>query len=130
MFSYNVAKRFSHFVANEYKYRIEVSRMVKIDRENLNQSEKCIKAQMTGLNNNEKIFFTLPKFLQSVKTLLKNLSWGLAWWLNGRRRIRDRKLAGSPLVYALPRNNIGQVVYMHVPLSTKQYKLVPALAGT
>jgi len=26
--------------------------------------------------------------------------------------------------------NLGQVVYMHVPLSTKQYKLVPAFAGT
>jgi len=47
------------------------------------------------------------------------------------RRIRDRKVAGStPGLYALPRNNLGQVVYMHVPLSTKQYKLVPASAGT
>jgi len=46
------------------------------------------------------------------------------------RRIRDRKVAGSPPVYALPRDNLGQVVYMHVPLSTKQYKLVPASAGT
>jgi len=46
------------------------------------------------------------------------------------RRIRYRKVAGSTTVYALPRNNLGQVVYMHVPLSTKQYKLVPASAGT
>jgi len=47
------------------------------------------------------------------------------------RRIRDQKVANSPPpVYALLRNNLGQVVYMHVPQSTKQYKLVPALAGT
>jgi len=25
---------------------------------------------------------------------------------------------------------LGKLFYMHVPLSTKQYKLVPALAGT
>jgi len=51
----------------------------------------------------------------------------------GSRRVKNRislqdKVFGS--VYALPRNNLGQVVYMHVPLSTKQYKLVPASAGT
>jgi len=50
------------------------------------------------------------------------------------RRIRDWKVIGRsrvrPPVYALPGNNLGQVVYMHVPLSTKQYKLVPASAGT
>jgi len=40
----------------------------------------------------------------------------------GRSRVR-------PPVYGLPRNNLEQVVYMHVPLSTKQYKLVPASAG-
>jgi len=41
----------------------------------------------------------------------------------GRSQVR-------PPIYALPRNNLGHVVYMHVPLSTKQYKLVPASAGT
>jgi len=47
------------------------------------------------------------------------------------RRICDRKSRVRCPVYALLRNNLGQVVYMHVPLSTKQYKLVPAaLAGT
>jgi len=42
---------------------------------------------------------------------------------DGRSRVR-------PPVYALPRNNLGKLFYMHVPLSTKQYKLVPASAGT
>jgi len=47
------------------------------------------------------------------------------------RRIRDRKVAGSP-----PRSmryhvtTLGKLFHMHVPLSTKQYKLVPASAGT
>jgi len=49
--------------------------------------------------------------------------WYGAGFVIGRSRVR-------PPVYALPRNNLGQVVYMHVPLSTKQYKLVPASAGT
>jgi len=34
------------------------------------------------------------------------------------RRIRDRKVAGSPPpVYALPRNNLGQVVYCRVAVA-------------
>jgi len=59
-------------------------------------------------------------------------------WNNLSLHLRDSELTLTvahrsrvrPPVYALPRNNLGQVVYMHVPLSTKQYKLVPALAGT
>jgi len=49
--------------------------------------------------------------------------WYGAGFVIGRSRVR-------PPIYVLPRNNLGQVVYMHVPLSTKQYKLVPASAGT
>ena len=38
-----------------------------------------------------------------------------------------REVAGSVPV---PRNNSGQVVHTHVPLFTKQYKFVPAQAGS
>ena len=41
------------------------------------------------------------------------------------RRISDREVVSS-----IPaRCNSGQVVHTHVPLFTKQYKLVPASAG-
>ena len=50
------------------------------------------------------------------------------------RRTCNREVAGSSPGRSAPRNNSGQVVHnfthTHVPLFTKQYKLVPAQAGT
>ena len=40
------------------------------------------------------------------------------------------RVAGSSPGRSAPRNNSGQVVHTHVPLFSKQYKLVPAQAGT
>jgi len=62
-------------------------------------------------------------FLIICQKALFQSSHNYAGFVIGRSRVR-------PPVYALSRNNFGQVVYMHVPLSTKQYKLVPASAGT
>jgi len=53
-------------------------------------------------------------------------------WLGGvaaRRRIRDRDVASSIPGCSAAKSNSGQVVHTHVPLFTKQYKLVPASAG-
>ena len=52
-------------------------------------------------------------------------------WLGGVavRRISDREVASSIPGCSAARCNSGQVVHTHVPLFTKQYKLVPALAG-
>jgi len=55
-------------------------------------------------------------------------------WLGGvavGRRIRDREDASSIPGCSAARCNSGQVVHTHthVPLFTKQYKLVPASAG-
>ena len=53
-------------------------------------------------------------------------------WLGGvavGRRIRDREVASSIPDCSTARCNSGQVVHTRVPLFTKQYKLVPALAG-
>jgi len=53
-------------------------------------------------------------------------------WLGGvavGRRIRDREVATSISGCSAARCNSGQVVHTHVPLFTKQYKLVPASAG-
>jgi len=49
-------------------------------------------------------------------------------WLG--RRTCNREVAGSSPGRSSPRNNSGQVVHTHVPLFTKQYKLVPAQAGS
>ena len=52
-------------------------------------------------------------------------------WLGGvavGRRISDREVASSIPGCSAARCNSGQVVHTHVPLFTKQYKLVPALA--
>jgi len=53
-------------------------------------------------------------------------------WLGGvaaRRRIRDRDVASSIPGCSAAKSNSGQVVHTHVPLFTKQYKLVPTSAG-
>ena len=50
---------------------------------------------------------------------------GVAAW----RRIRDREVASSIPGCSAAKCNSGQVVHTHVPLFTKQYKLVPASAG-
>jgi len=53
-------------------------------------------------------------------------------WLGGvavGRRIRDQEVASSIPSCSAARCNSGQVVHTHVPLFTKQYKLVPASAG-
>jgi len=53
-------------------------------------------------------------------------------WLGGvavGRRIRDQEVASSIPGGSAARCNSGQVVHTHVPLFTKQYKLVPASAG-
>jgi len=53
-------------------------------------------------------------------------------WLGGvavGRRIRDREVASSIPGCSAAKYNSGQVVHTHVPLFTKQYKLVPASAG-
>jgi len=64
-------------------------------------------------------------------TLLRKL---IHWfvWLGGvavGRRIRDQEVSSSILGCSAARCNSGQVVHTHVPLFTKQYKLVPASAG-
>jgi len=53
-------------------------------------------------------------------------------WLGGvavGRRIRDQEVASSIPGCFAARCNSGQVVHTHVPLFTKQYKLVPVSAG-
>ena len=53
-------------------------------------------------------------------------------WLGGvavGHRISDRDVASSIPGGSATRCNSGQVVHTHVPLFTKQYKLVPASAG-
>jgi len=45
------------------------------------------------------------------------------------RRIRDREVASLIPGCSAAKCNSGQVVHTHVPLFTKQYKLVPASAG-
>ena len=52
-------------------------------------------------------------------------------WLGGvavGRRIRDQEIASSIPGCSAAKCNSGQVVHTHVPLFTKQYKLVPASA--
>jgi len=44
-------------------------------------------------------------------------------------RIRDQEVVSSIPGCSATRCNSGQVVHTHVPLDTKQYKLVPASAG-
>ena len=63
-------------------------------------------------------------------------NWGACdlWyvWLGGvavGRWIRDREIASSIPSWSAARCNSGQVVHTHVPLFTKQYKLVLASAG-
>ena len=46
------------------------------------------------------------------------------------RRTCNREVAGLSSGRSAPRNDPGQVVHTHVPLFTKQYKLVPAQAGS
>ena len=56
----------------------------------------------------------------------------VAYWLGGvvaGRRIRDREVVSSIPGCSAAKCNSGQVVHTHVPLFTKQYKLVPASAG-
>ena len=53
-------------------------------------------------------------------------------WLGGvvvGHRISDREVASSIPGCSAARCNSGQVVHTHVPLFTKQYKLVPSSAG-
>jgi len=53
-------------------------------------------------------------------------------WLGGvvvGRRISDRDVTSSIPGCSAARCNSGQVVHTHVPLFTKQYKLVPVSAG-
>jgi len=53
-------------------------------------------------------------------------------WLSGvavGRLIRDQEVASSIPGCSAAKCNSGQVVHTHVPLFTKQYKLVPASAG-
>jgi len=45
------------------------------------------------------------------------------------RRIRDREVASSIPGCTAAKCNSGQVVHTHVPMFTKQFKLVPASAG-
>jgi len=45
------------------------------------------------------------------------------------RRIRDREVESSIPGCSAARCNSAQVVHSRVPLFTKQYKLIPALAG-
>ena len=56
----------------------------------------------------------------------------LPLWLGGvavGRRICDQEVTSSIPGCSAARCNSGQVVHTHVPLFTKQYKLVPASAG-
>jgi len=55
----------------------------------------------------------------------------VSWWGSDvvLRRTSDREVASSIPGCSAARCNSGQVVYTHVPLFTKRYKLVPASAG-
>jgi len=66
-----------------------------------------------------------------VPVVMKIVNWSIVW-LGGvavGRRISDREVASSIPGCSAARCNSGQVVHTHVPLFTKQYKLVPAAAG-
>ena len=53
----------------------------------------------------------------------------VACWCSVGRWTSDRKVVSSIPGCSAARCNSGQVVHTHVPLFTKQYKLVPASAG-
>ena len=63
---------------------------------------------------------------------MQGLNFHFQVWLGGLavgRRIRDQEVASSIPGCSAARCNSGQVVHTHVPLFTKQNKLVPASAG-
>ena len=75
---------------------------------------------------------TKPKPTVNIGDLTPALVMCVIVWFGGvavGRRIRDQEVASSIPSCSAARCNSGQVVHTHVPLFTKQYKLVPASAG-
>ena len=79
--------------------------------------------------------FRLPPKCMTLNDLCARLMfiYSLVVWLGGvavGRGIRHQEVASSIPGCSATRCNSGQVVHIRVPLFTKQYKLVPASAGS
>jgi len=78
---------------------------------------------MLGEDHYDLLLVLISSFFSTFRCLV---------WLGGvavGRQIRDQEVASSISGCSAAMCNSGKVVHTHVPLFTKQYKLVPASAG-
>ena len=74
-------------------------------------------------------YFCLPSTCTATISVQKICRWNYTLFPLEHAYL-NREVAGSSPGRSAPRNNSGQVVHIHVPLFTEQYKLVPVQAGS